>query len=89
MNKLNTYREQIDNIDENIIKQIAKRIFLIKKIAKLKNEKNIKIISGKREKIILEQIEKLSIKLKLNKKFVSKLFRFILAESKRIQKQIN
>jgi chorismate mutase len=88
MLKLNRYRQQIDNIDENVLKLISKRIFFIKKIAKFKDDNKLKIISWEREKTILEQIGKLSIKLKLNKKFVSKLFKLILTESKRIQKQI-
>ena len=55
--KLNKIRNQLDSLDNSLIKLIKKRTELVKQVLKLKEYKN-QIIDKKRIKVILSQIKK-------------------------------
>ena len=55
--KLNKIRNQLDSLDNSLIKLIKKRTELVKKVLKLKEYKN-QIVDKKRIKVILNQIKK-------------------------------
>ena len=55
--KLNKIRNQLDSLDNSLIKLIKKRTELVKKVLKLKEYKN-QIVDKKRIKFILNQIKK-------------------------------
>ena len=55
--KLNKIRNQLDSLDNSLIKLIKKRRELVKKVLKLKEYKN-QIVDKKRIKVILNQIKK-------------------------------
>ena len=54
---LNMYREEINNIDKNIIALFLKRMNISEKIVEQKIKKNLKILDLDREKEILNQIK--------------------------------
>lgn len=83
---LKEYRNEIDEIDNQIIKLFEKRMGVVKNIAEYKLKNNIEILNDEREKQILEKI-----KDKSNKdyeKYVKQFFVNIMDISKQYQCKI-
>ena len=72
--KLNKIRNQLDSLDNSLIKLIKKRTELVKKVLKLKEYKN-QIIDKKRIKFILTQIKKKSLKNKIDPKITNRIWK--------------
>ncbi len=87
-NKLDGWRKQIDDIDEGIITNLAKRIEIVRKIGKFKKEHNISTFDKNRwEQIINTNIKK-GEALGLSKKFIKNLLHLIHKYSRQIQKKV-
>lgn len=82
---LEQLREQIDKIDEDILKLLLKRMECSRFIAKIKYEKNISIYDEMREQEIFDDIK---IKSEDNYEYVLPIFLEILNSSKILQKNI-
>ena len=65
--KLNKLRNELDSLDNTLLKIIKKRTAIVKQVLKLKDYK-YQIVDKKRIKIILNRIKKKSIKNKLIQK---------------------
>ena len=72
--KLNKIRNQLDSLDDSLIKLIKKRTELVKKVLKLKEYKN-QIVDKKRIKVILNQIKKKSLKNKIDPKITNRIWK--------------
>ena len=72
--KLNKIRNQLDSLDNSLIKLIKKRTELVKKVLKLKEYKN-QIVDKKRIKVILKQIKKKSLKNKIDPKITNRIWK--------------
>ena len=72
--KLNKIRNQLDSLDNSLIKLIKKRTELVKKVLKLKEYKN-QIVDKKRIKVILSQIKKKSLKNKIDPKITNRIWK--------------
>ena len=72
--KLNKIRNQLDGLDNSLIKLIKKRTELVKKVLKLKEYKN-QIVDKKRIKVILKQIKKKSLKNKIDPKITNRIWK--------------
>ena len=81
-------RKQIDQIDQKILNLIAKRYSLALKLADQKKQNNLPIQDKKREEKILANIVKKAKKLSIAPEHVQKLFKQILKESRRVQKNV-
>jgi len=80
--KLKEIREKIDKVDAEILILLEKRFKLAITTKTLKK----KITDTKRENEVIEGVLKSSKKKKLlNSKFVKKIFKSIISESKRLQ----
>lgn len=79
-------RKDIDKIDDKIIKLLAKRLSLVKKIGIYKLRNNIKIYQPIRELEIFNEKGKVAEKYNLRKKYIKDLFKRIIKESHYIQK---
>ena len=75
--KLNKIRNQLDILDNSLIKLIKKRTDLVKKVLKLKEYKN-EIVDKKRIKFILSQIKKKSLKNKIDPKITNRIWKNIV-----------
>ena len=83
LSKLKEIRGKIDNIDIEILDLLEKRFKLAMTTKKFKK----KVADTNREKEIIKCVLKRSGKLKLlNQKFVKKIFKSIISESKRMQR---
>lgn len=80
-NSLAELRQNIDLIDEEFIKLLAKRMKIADTIGGMKESHNISILQDKRWNAVLENMLNNSKTLGLSEKFISKVFRAIHQES--------
>ena len=89
--KLNKLRKSLDKLDNSFIRLVKRRTVIVKKVLKLKENKN-QIIDKKRIKFILNQIKKKSIKNKIDPKITNRIWKnmiysFIDYEKKNFKKK--
>ena len=72
--KLNKIRNELDKLDNSLIKIIKMRTILVKKVLALKETKN-QIVDQKRIKKILSNIKKKSIKNKIDPKITNRIWK--------------
>mgnify|MGYP005750589363 CR=1 FL=1 len=70
--KLSKIRQELDKLDNTLIKIIKKRTNLVKKVLTLKERKN-QIVDQERIKLILKNIKKKSIKNNIDPKITNKI----------------
>lgn len=87
MSTIEQLREKIQGTDLDIIRNLALRQNLCKKIATLKKHAGKQIIDIDQEKKNFEFYEALSKEYAINPKFVVRLFRLIIVNSRAIQQQ--
>ena len=85
MKKMDEEREQINDIDSQIIKLLADRRKLSKEIISLKNEKNSSIRDKSRERELLTKLVEAGRKAGLDSYFITKVFHEIIDDSIGIQ----
>tara|TARA_B100000989_G_scaffold266523_1_gene220056 strand:- start:15390 stop:15680 length:291 start_codon:yes stop_codon:yes gene_type:complete len=76
--KLKIIRNDLDKLDNLLIKIIKKRTSLVKKVIKLKDKKK-QIVDHKRIKLILRNIRRKSIKNKIDPKITYKIWRNMIS----------
>ena len=72
--KLSKIRSELDKLDNSLIKIIKKRTSLVKKVLKLKENKN-QIVDQKRIRAILKNIKKKSLKNKIDPKITNRIWK--------------
>jgi|TARA_B100001093_G_scaffold100898_1_gene93020 chorismate mutase len=72
--KLSKIRQELDKLDNTLIKIIKKRTNLVKKVLTLKERKN-QIVDQERIKLILRNIKKKSIKNNIDPKITNKIWK--------------
>lgn len=78
-------RRKIDKIDQEIVALIARRISLVKEIAKVKQKQGLDIFDKEREKEIMNNITLIAKNNCISNKFIKKIFKEILNYSKNLQ----
>ncbi|MBX7065933.1 MAG: chorismate mutase [Parachlamydiales bacterium] len=79
---LNLLRQEIDMLDEEIIKTIGKRIELARQVARVKKEERLPILDAKREEEIRAAIRKLAKKEGLSAPIMVEIIQLILDYSR-------
>ncbi len=87
-NKLTKFRTQIDEIDEELLEILGRRIKIVDEIGEYKNKHKITILQLKRWSYIIEDRLKKGLKQNLDRDFLLKLLELMHAESMRIQTEI-
>ena len=87
MKDLNELRNEIDLIDEEIIKLFEKRLDIVQGVINYKIENNIPILDSSRENLMLEKNLK-KIKNEKYKKYYNDVLKGYLKASKDLQKDI-
>lgn len=88
MNKLNIFRQQIDDLDTQLLYLIKKRMAIVKKVGLYKKQKTLPVLDKKRWKKVLETRLTKVKKLGLNLSFTQKLFELIHDQALEIEKQL-
>lgn len=86
MDTVETLREKIDQIDNEMLTLLAERFSLVGEIGRYKKKHNIPVINKDREK---RKIEALVIKAKtegISRNFIENVWQAIFAESYRLEK---
>lgn len=89
MNELNKWRKQIDDIDQDLITDLAKRMAIVRKIGKFKKDHSISAFDEKRWEQILETNLKKGAAAGFSKKFIKRIFGFIHQYSLKIQQNLD
>ena len=82
--KIESLRNQIDKIDNQLVGLLTKRFGLVKIIGQIKLENKIPVIDNNREQEIVDRLFRES---GLDKKFVTQLFTLIFKESRKQQRR--
>ncbi|MFC1742500.1 chorismate mutase [Candidatus Riflebacteria bacterium] len=82
---LDSFREQIDIIDQEIIIFLGKRLDIVRRAAKHKIENNIKIFDPEREKKLLKRLRNIARNEGVCEDFIVKIYKVIIEHSKNIQ----
>ena len=79
-------RKKIEKTDATIIKKLAERKKLSKKIGLLKAQSGKNVFDDKREKKLMSFYENLSTQYQLSPRFIQRLFKMIITDSRKLQK---
>lgn len=82
MDKINNLRQQIDSIDDNLMKLLNERYDISDQIGTLKSSSKKEILDQKREDYVLNKTKKHSHSPQLEL-----VYRMIMSESKNIQRR--
>ncbi len=86
---LSRMRQDIDNVDDQLLQQLGRRMEIIRQMGEYKQEHNMTILQMERwKKVLDERIDK-GLGLGIKKEFLFKLLQLIHQESIRIQSEIN
>ena len=85
---IETLREEINRIDESIIKLLSARMEVAKKIAALKKNKGIQVEDKARESQLFLKIQREAKENLIDEDFVSEIFGLIVSHSKKVQNKL-
>lgn len=86
-NQIVNLRAKIDQFDGQIVKLIAQRFNVAKKIGMIKKINKMKIADNKRELDVIFELSNLATNLNINSKFIKHIYKLIINESKRMQNE--
>ena len=72
---LDNFRKDIDKIDEQIVKLIAKRIAIVKKIGAFKKQNNLPIVDSNRFQDVLCKVKNYAIKYNISPVFIEDIYK--------------
>lgn len=84
--RLTEIREHLDRLDNALVWVLAERMSFIPKVAQFKKENKMPRYQPEREKQILDEKRKLAGQLNLNPDLVADLFKRIIEDAHRIEK---
>lgn len=85
---LNELRTHLDRLDNALLYILAERMSLIPKVAQYKKENNIARHQPEREAFIISHKREEAIKLLLNPDLVESIYKTIIADAHRIEKDV-
>jgi chorismate mutase len=85
MTDIKTLRNEIDQLDAQIIKCIADREALSRQIGQIKSQLNKEVLDLKREEEIRLRHAALALEYQLDSDFVPQLFKLIVLHSRKVQ----
>ena len=84
MNELESYREQMSKLDEQLVQLFLERMQLSKEIGIYKKKNHLPIFQAEREKLVLEKVTAMTTNSQ-EKKCIETLFQMIMNLSKEVQ----
>jgi chorismate mutase len=86
--ELDTYRSDIDQLDDTMVERLAQRMEIVKKIGRYKKNNNIMVLQLNRWEQILTRHADMGVAMGLNPEFVKKMMTLIHEESINLQTEI-
>ena len=84
---LDELRKEIDSLDEEIFRALAKRMKFVLQVAEYKKKNNIPLKQPEREKLLIEQKKRLAGELGLSEAFVERICKDVIEESLRLEEK--
>src|SRR5437773_7030423 len=75
---LDKLRQNLDQVDEELINLVAKRMDVVRELIKIKSRKSDGIKDSERERAVMQHIEKVARDHNISAPFARKLFREIM-----------
>ena len=85
MLEIEELRQQIDDLDAEIIAKIAKRWEVVRQVREFKSLHTLPVFDPKREEYLREFHAGLCKKYNVSIEFIDKLFELVMQEAKRLQ----
>lgn len=85
--ELNEIRQHLDRLDNTILALLAERLSYSEKVAEQKQTQQLPIYQPEREQEIIDQKKDIAKKHSLNPEFAKDIFKKIIDESSRIQRE--
>lgn len=85
MDQLKLLRKQIDQIDDDIIALLAKRMSVVKKIGEYKKNNNMTIVNKNREEEKINNLTKTGSMFGISKEYIQNLWQTIFSESYKLE----
>lgn len=85
--ELRDLRRQIDELDEELVEIISKRLSIMPVVAEIKRSQNVAIDQKRREEEVIDNIRKKAEHRNLDPDFVERIMVELISESKRIQQR--
>lgn len=82
--ELESYRIQIDEIDNKILELVAARVRVVLKVGDFKRKRGLKIYDPDRERLVLERLSSRAPE-PLDRNTVKRIFERLIDESRRIE----
>lgn len=86
MKDLSQLRQEINEIDAQLLELLAKRVSVVKEVGEYKKENNLPIVDPEREQQIIDDKIKKAEKLNLSSTFIQKIWRTIFDEAYELEK---
>lgn len=86
--ELKVFRDKIDELDQQIILLIAKRINICREVAFYKKENNISMMQAERVKIVIKKSVDIGKRLNLSERFMATIYQEIINEACRVEDDI-
>ncbi|MFC1697048.1 chorismate mutase [Nanoarchaeota archaeon] len=86
--ELEEIRQHLDRLDHSLVLILAERMSFIPMVAKAKMDKDLERFQPEREKQIIEAKRKMAEELDVNPDMIEDIFKRIIGEAHRIQKEI-
>lgn len=83
--KIIKLRGEINKIDGELLRTVAKRFLVVSQIGVVKIEHDLAVDDIEREQELAKLHEQFAKEFGLNRKFVGRLFKLIMEEAKRLQ----
>lgn len=83
---MDVYRNQIENIDLEILKLLKERLFIVSKIGEIKKTNNIPIFNKEREDEVVTKLKSYNL---INSDYIDLIWSNIMIVSRDVQNLIN
>ncbi len=85
---LTPLRNQIDDLDIEIIRLLGQRVQIVRKVAEAKHENNLPVVRPKRMKIVLERVEKLADSHKIKPSVIRHIYETLIEYAHELEQEI-
>ena len=84
---LEELRDEIEEIDREIVESIARRTYVVESIAEVKKERGMEIHDPKREEVVLDRVAERAESLDVDPEDVREVFELLMDISKKEQRR--
>ena len=84
---LEELRDEIEEIDREIVESIARRTYVVESIAEVKKERGMEIHDPKREEVVLDRVAERAEALDVDSEDVREVFELLMDISKKEQRR--